>query len=76
MNGPVALVTVDDLVCIDCETELYIEDSDTTEFTDFMETTVIEDPVSADWSVAAWGTPADRCISPGGSVCEILTAKI
>ena len=76
MNGPVALVSVQDKVCSSCESELYLEDSDTSAFTDFMESTISEDAVTQSWSIAVWGVPADRCVSPGGSVCEILTAKV
>ena len=69
-------MTVTDKVCIDCSDEMLLENSDADAITTFMESTTIEDPSEQQWSVAAWGLPSDRCISPGESVCEVLTAKI
>ena len=75
LSGPIALVTVNDKVCVDCSTELVLDPvatpSEQTAFTTFLDTTIVEDPTQQDWTVVN-----NQCISPGESVCEILTAKI
>ena len=76
MSGPVALVTVTDKVCTSCSTELTLENTATAAINTFIDETTVLDTDTQNWSVAAWGTSADRCVSPQGSVCEVLTAKI
>lgn len=78
MSGPVALVTVNDRVCIDCANELLLSASEQPdEFSEFIENTIITDPLEAQWSVGVWGLPNDRCYSSEkGGVCEVMTARI
>lgn len=75
-NGPVALVSVKDQVCIDCNDLLKLDDTDS-KFKDLMDTAIIDDIGTQQWNVSVWGSPVDRCFSSSNSNnCEVMTAKV